>query len=359
MTEETTINTLEYPIFITKNAGEKVDEFLSKQAYSSIFIIMDENIMDHCWPKLFKESELLRNAEILLVEPGEAQKDIEIVIQLWQALSEYEADRSSLIVNFGGGMITDLGGFIASTFKRGLDFINIPTSLLSMVDASVGGKTGINLSHYKNQIGVFSQAKAIFIQDSFLDTLDDKQIKNGFSEMLKHGLIANINHWAALTQLSEINSNSVASFIPDSIMIKKEIVELDPLEKGIRKSLNFGHTIGHLFETWSLQKDAQPLLHGEAIAIGIIIESYLSTKKVGLSWAEFEGIKNYISKLYNKFPITDKFLLEFESIVNQDKKKKGKKLNFTFVPQVGSFIIDQDCSMEEIKESIIYYKENC
>lgn len=359
MTQETTINTLDYPIHITRNAGKRIDEFLEKKAYSSIFIIMDENIMDHCWPILFQESELLRNAEIILIEPGEAQKNIEIVIQLWQTLSEYEADRSSVIVNFGGGMISDLGGFVASTFKRGLDFINIPTSLLSMVDASIGGKTGINLSHYKNQIGVFSQPKAIFIQASFLDTLDERQIKNGFAEMLKHGLIANINHWEELIKLSEITSSYLSTLIPNSIMVKKEIVDLDPLEKGVRKSLNFGHTIGHLFETWSMQKDKTPLLHGEAIAIGILIESYLSTKKVGLSWTEFMKIKSYISKQYDKYPVTNQFLLEFESIVNQDKKKEGKKLNFTFVPKIGSFIINQDCSMDEIKESIIYYKENC
>ena len=358
-TKERIIQTKNYPIIINDNIGTEIDQFLSNRDYSSLFILMDENIMDKCWPKLYKESELLREAEILLIEAGEQQKNIEIVVQLWQALSEYEADRSSLLINFGGGVISDMGGFIASTYKRGIDFINIPTSLLSMVDASVGGKTGINLDYAKNQIGVFNQPQALFMQFDFLETLDERQIKNGFAEMLKHGLIASTPHWKSLSNLVEINQASLSPFIEDSIRIKNEMVELDPLEKGIRKSLNFGHTIGHLLETWSLQNDENPLLHGEAIAIGLLIEAYLSFKTLGLSDLEFQEIKDFITKTYKKYPIPDSLINEFETIINQDKKKKGKKLNFTFVPRIGSFKIDQDCSMEEIKESLIYYKENC
>jgi 3-dehydroquinate synthase len=358
-TKERIIQTKSYPIIISDNIGTEIDQFLFNRDYSSLFILMDENIMDKCWPKLYKESELLREAEIFLIEPGEQQKNIEIVVQLWQALSEYEADRSSLLINFGGGVISDMGGFIASTYKRGIDFINIPTSLLSMVDASVGGKTGINLDYAKNQIGVFNQPQALFIQFDFLKTLDERQIKNGFAEMLKHGLIANTPHWKSLSNLAEINQASLSPFIEDSIRIKNEMVELDPLEKGIRKSLNFGHTIGHLLETWSLQNDENPLLHGEAITIGLLIESYLSINALGLSDLEFQEIKDFITKTYKKYSIPDSLINEFETIINQDKKKKGKKLNFTFVPQIGSFKIDQNCSMEEIKESLIYYKENC
>ncbi len=359
MKKEDTIQTLNYPIIISENSGSQIDKFLSKQNYSSLYILMDENILEKCWPKLFKESILLQKAEILLIEPGEQQKNIEIVTQLWQVLSEYEADRSSLIINFGGGVISDMGGFIASTFKRGIDFINIPTTLLAMVDASVGGKTGINLNNSKNQIGVFNQPKAIFIQFDFLETLNKRQLKNGFAEMLKHGLIAKASHWKSLTQLNNIEVSELSLFIKDSIHIKNKMVEQDPLEKGIRKSLNFGHTIGHLIETWSLQNDTYPILHGEAVAIGMIIEAYLSVKKVELNMIEFQEIKKYISANYDKYPISKSFLADFEKIVNQDKKKNGKKLNFTFVTKIGSFKINQDCSIKEIKESLIYYKENC
>lgn len=359
MIEDKIIKTLDYNIILSENIGLHIDGFIKKKNYSSLYIIMDENIMKHCWPILSKESEELRNAEILILEPGEDSKNIELAIQFWQILSEYEADRSSLIINFGGGMVSDFGGFIASTFKRGLDFINIPTSLLAMVDASIGGKTGINLMHYKNQIGVISQANSVFIYPDFLETLDPRHIKNGFAEMLKHGIINDPNHWEDLLNIKNIIPEEIIPYLETSIEIKNRIVEQDPKEKGIRKSLNFGHTIGHLIETWSLQNDEQPIFHGEAIAIGMIIESYLSTKKANLPWQDFEKIKEFISNNYSKYPINDSFVNDFKNIVNQDKKKDGKKLNFTFATKIGSVVINQDCSIEEIRESIIYYKENC
>lgn len=353
------LKTKDYPIILTDDAGEKLDDFLNQRTYSSIYVLMDENIMENCWPILSRSSAQAKNAEILVIDSGEAQKDIEIVFQLWQTLTEYQADRSSLLINFGGGVISDLGGFVASTYKRGIDFVNIPTSLLSMVDASVGGKTGVNLLHYKNQIGVFNQPQAIFVQANFLETLDDRQIMNGFAEMLKHGLIADSQHWKSLIKLVEITAETIAPFIARSIEIKKEIVEQDPLEKNIRKSLNFGHTIGHLMESWSLENDKNPLLHGEAIAIGMLIESYLSVKKGILNALEFEEIKSIIGSFYVKYSISEGFMQTFEKILQQDKKKSGNQLNFTFVPAIGTFKINQNCTVEEIRESFIYYKENC
>ena len=354
-----TIQTSDYPIIISDDISTHIDAFISESNYSSIYILMDENIMEHCWPKISQLTETLKNAEILLIEAGESQKDIEIVIQLWQALSEYQADRSSLIINFGGGVISDLGGFIASTFKRGIDFINIPTSLLAMVDAGVGGKTGINLEQYKNQIGLFSHPQAIFIQYDFLKTLDDKHLKNGYAEMLKHGIIADEQLWNSLKEITKITTENIVPYINKSIQIKVNIVEQDPLEKGLRKALNFGHTIGHLIETFSLKNDKIPILHGEAVAIGMIVESYLSMTKSTLEKNQFNAIKKYLTSLYDKYNIPDIFWLEYERIINQDKKKDGKKLNFTFVNRIGTADINQDCSLEEIKEAIIYYKENC
>ena len=354
-----TIKTSAYPIIISDNIGKHIDDFISKSNYSSTYVLMDENIMADCWPILSKESEKLRDAEILLIEAGESQKDIAIATQLWQALTENGADRSSLLINFGGGVVTDLGGFIASTFKRGMDFINIPTSLLAMVDASVGGKTGINLQHHKNQIGLFSEPKCIFIQSRFLETLDNRQIKNGYAEMLKHGLITDANLWDSLKQIKKINPLDIIPYIEKCIQIKVDIVERDPLEKGLRKTLNFGHSLGHLFESFSLQNDENPLYHGEAVAIGMIIESYLSKQKSGLPQTEFDDIESHLTSIYNKYEIPDFFWAEFENIINQDKKKEGKKLNFTFVSKIGAALINQDCTIEEIKQAIIYYKESC
>ncbi|MCK5776127.1 MAG: 3-dehydroquinate synthase [Bacteroidales bacterium] len=354
-----TIETAAYPIIISDDIGKYIDDFISTSNYSSTYILMDENIMADCWPILSKESETLRNAEILLIEAGESQKDIAIATQLWQALTENEADRSSLLINFGGGVITDLGGFIASTFKRGMDFINIPTSLLAMVDASVGGKTGINLQHHKNQIGLFSEPKRIFIQSRFLETLDERQLKNGYAEMLKHGLITDANLWDSLKKIKNIDTLNILPYIEKSIQIKVDIVKKDPLEKGFRKALNFGHSLGHLLESFSLQNDENPLYHGEAVAIGMMIESYISTQKSGLPLTEFDDIKNYLGSIYDKYEIPDSFWANFEHIINQDKKKEGKKLNFTFVSKIGAALINQDCTIEEIKQAIIYYKESC
>lgn len=356
--KESIISTQNYPIHICESAGEQLDSYISKHEYSKIFILMDENIMEHCWPILQHESERIKEAEILVIEAGESSKDIEIAAQLWHTLGEYEADRSSLFINFGGGMISDLGGFIASTFKRGMDFVNIPTSLLSMVDASIGGKTAVNLGHFKNQVGLFSEPKSLFIQTSFLNSLDQRQILSGWAEMLKHGLITDKNHWEALISEKELSVENIEHFIESSILIKKEVVEQDFTEKNIRKTLNFGHTLGHALESYSLKNEENPLLHGEAVAIGMVLESYLSVKKGLLSQDEFEQIRKGISSYYKPYTITEDFVQQVETLLWQDKKKSGKQLNLTFVSSIGKSIINQESSLEDIKESIKFYKEN-
>ncbi|OYT17149.1 MAG: 3-dehydroquinate synthase [Bacteroidetes bacterium 4572_77] len=354
------IKTKNYSILLQNDIGHSIDEFIQEAEYSNVFLLMEENIMEYCWPILKQQSRELNKAEILLLEPGESQKSIEIAHQLWNTLSQYQADRSSLIVNFGGGMISDLGGFVASTYKRGIDFINIPTSLLAMVDASIGGKTAINLGKYKNQVGVFNPAKAVFISMEFLNTLNKRNLLNGYAEMLKHGLISHKEHWNKLLQLKELQPKDLIPNIAQSIEIKKAIAEEDPLEKSSRKSLNFGHTIGHLLESWSLKhdKEKERWLHGESIAAGLVMESYLSFKQGKLQKKDFKIIKNHIQKHFPKFPITPDLLSSFPEIIFQDKKKNGKKLNLTFVPAIGSFLINQNCTIEEIKKALIYYKEN-
>lgn len=355
--KEIILETKNYPIKLIESAGEQIDLFLAKRSYSSIYVLMDENVMEHCWSILHHESESLKEAELLVIEAGESQKNIEIANQLWETLNEYGADRSSLLVNFGGGVVSDLGGFIASTFKRGIDFINIPTTLLSMVDASIGGKTGINLQSSKNQVGVFSEPQALFIQTDFLKTVEKKQLLSGWAEMLKHGLIADKKHWESLLAEESIIPDQLHALIIKSIEIKKEVVEKDPKEKNIRKILNFGHTLGHALETWSLKNDAVPLLHGEAVAIGMILESYLSVKFSHLSDPEFKEIYTQISRYFKPYDITDSFLNDLEKLLSQDKKKSGDELNLTFVTTIGKSIINQQCSLDDIKQSITFYKE--
>lgn len=353
-----TLKINDYNINLVESAGHAFDEWFANKEYSSVFIFTDENVLEHCWPKLQNESDVIKNAELIVIPAGENQKDLEMAHQLWQMMIEYGADRKSLWVNFGGGMISDLGGFVASTYKRGIDFVNIPTTLLSMIDASVGGKTGINLGHFKNQIGVFSNPKALWLQADFLDSLNETQMLSGWAEMLKHALISDKKQWEKLSKISKLSSLIIEDLLLNSIQIKKKIVEEDPLEKHIRKKLNFGHTIGHAIESWSLEHDDPPLQHGEAVAIGMITESYLSFKYKQLQKADLDEIVEVLQSFFLKYQIPVNFLDQIENLIKQDKKKEGNKLNFTFVNQIGQSIINQDGRLEDIKESIIFYKEN-
>lgn len=353
-----TLSINNYEIHLVESAGHAFDEWISGREYSSVFVFTDENVLEHCWPKLQNDSDVLKESELIVIPPGESQKDLEMAHQLWQTMIEYGVDRKSLWVNFGGGMISDLGGFVASTYKRGIDFVNIPTTLLSMIDASVGGKTGINLAHYKNQIGVFSNPKVLWMQADFLDSLDKRQMLSGWAEVLKHALISDRIQWEQLSKIRKPDSKIISTFLLDSIRIKKNIVEEDPHEKNVRKKLNFGHTIGHAIESWSLKQDENPLLHGEAVAIGIIAESYLSVKNNLSLKKELDEILQVFRSFFPKYQLDIEILNHLENLINQDKKKEGNKLNFTFVNQIGQSIINQDGSFEDIKESIIFYKEN-
>ncbi|MGZ4158944.1 MAG: 3-dehydroquinate synthase, partial [Bacteroidia bacterium] len=262
-----------YSVFVTNDISKEINRFFktSKNKYSKIFILVDENTLKFCYPQLVEKIEPFEHAEIIEIDSGEESKTIEVCVQIWSALSEYGADRKSLFVNLGGGVIGDMGGFIASTFKRGMDFINIPTTLLSQVDASVGGKVGVDMNHFKNEIGVFNDPSAVFINLNFLNTLDKRQILSGFAEIIKHALIADVNYWAKVRTADFANFDSFDELVKTSVYIKNTIVLEDPKEKGIRKVLNFGHTVGHAVETFFLEQDSKKhLLHGEAIAIGMI-----------------------------------------------------------------------------------------
>ena len=321
----TEIKSTDYSIFITKNITKEINWFVkeSKNNYSKLFILVDENSLKFCYPQLVEKIALFKNAEIIEIESGEENKRIEICVQIWSTLSEYSADRKSLLVNLGGGVIGDMGGFIASTFKRGIDYINIPTTLLSQVDASVGGKVGIDLHHLKNQIGLFSNPVAVFVNPAFLNTLNKRQLLSGFAEVIKHALIADAIYWKKVMSADFTNPLSVDKLVQSSIQIKNTIVREDPCEKGIRRILNFGHTVGHAIETLSLEKGNQKqLLHGEAIAIGMICESYLSHKINKLKAEELAQITQFIINRYKSVKIDTKEMSRLIELMKQDKKNE-------------------------------------
>ncbi|MGF7037775.1 3-dehydroquinate synthase [Mucilaginibacter lappiensis] len=347
-----TIQSNNYPIYFNNSIDELVN-FIKKGNYSRFFILTDENTGVHCLPIIKSKIDGLGDYDLIEINAGEESKDIDFCIGVWKMLIDFGADRKSLLINLGGGVVTDLGGFAASTFKRGFDFVHVPTTLLSQVDASVGGKTGIDIDSIKNIVGTFTQPKAVFIEYDFLKTLPARQILSGIAEMLKHGLIADANYWDQLK--SSDLKNPSAQLVYRSVEIKNVITIEDPTEKGIRKALNFGHTIGHAIETNSLINDKDSLSHGEAIAIGMICESYLSHKKTGLSAAELSEITNVFSDLYPKYTIAESSFDTLFAIMQKDKKNQDGKINCTLLTHIGQCNIDNICTEAELCESLMYY----
>ncbi|MBN1651405.1 MAG: 3-dehydroquinate synthase [Bacteroidales bacterium] len=353
MNQPTIIQTPEYPILLDVNAGQSLDAFLNTKAYSKLFVLMDENTYAHCYPLLAADSEILLEAELLVIDAGEENKSIAIAAQLWESLTEADADRHTLLINLGGGIVSDLGGFVASTFKRGMDFVNIPTTLLAMVDASIGGKTGVNLGRFKNQIGVFSSPKHLIIDVRFLETLAQEQIVSAFAEMIKHGLIADQNYYEELAAIPHLDLKTLTPHIEKSIRIKKQFVDQDPNEKGLRKALNFGHSIGHALESFFMETQ-NPLLHGEAVALGMIAEAYLSNKLLEMPIHQLKSIQELIKTHFKHQRIKADQIEAIAELVFHDKKKEGKKLNFSLLNQIGSCKINIQVSKKEIENALKY-----
>jgi len=293
--------------------------------------------------------------EVLEIASGEINKNIATCMHLWETLSQLNADRKSLVVNLGGGVVTDLGGFVASTFKRGVKFINVPTTLLSMVDASIGGKTGVDLGPLKNQIGVINQPEMVLIIPEFLKTLEERQLQSGYAEMLKHGLIASASYWETLKFVSTFKG--IDAMISDSVAIKNKVVLEDPTELNIRKILNFGHTLGHAIESYFLESNEhETLLHGEAIAVGMILEAFLSTKISGLSETELHEIKKVFLERFDKIEFSTTDIANILSLLKFDKKNSHGTINFVLLSAIGEPVIDQQIPIDLYKEAFAYYK---
>ena len=348
------IKSTHYQIFFD-NSLQSLSTFLADNNYSKIFIITDENTGKYCLPVLQSKLPLLDTFDIIEIPEGEENKNIDYCIAIWRMLLDFEADRKALVINLGGGVVTDMGSFAASTFKRGIDFIQIPTTLLSQVDASVGGKTGIDINSVKNIIGTFAQPKAVIISSDFLSTLPARQMVSGFAEMLKHGIIADKSYFERLTLINEIN-NLDNDLVKISVEIKNRVVTEDPYENGLRKILNYGHTIGHAVESWSLSNEKNGLLHGEAIAIGMICEAYLGNKLANLSDTDLQTITETFIKFYGKYHLKTGIEAELMETMRNDKKNSSGNINFSLPDKIGNCLFDIRVSEKDILESLDYYR---
>ena len=380
-------------VILSENLEKPLSEAIQSVPHDRLFVICDTNTHEFCLP-LVSNFECMKGAHVITILPGDEHKTLHAVEQVWNELQSHGATRHSLCVNLGGGMVTDLAGFALSTFKRGMSFINIPTTLLAMVDASVGGKTGFNFGGLKNEIGVFSNADAVILDATFLRTLDRENILSGYAEMLKHGLIApppnpSPREGSSDTSFAEnqgLQSNKspllwggvgggllsfdveqpdlvqLGRMVADSVQVKQRIVLEDPREQGLRKALNLGHTVGHAFEALSLSHrpssmEGSPILHGYAVAWGLMCELYLSVMKTGFPVETMRQVNNFILEHYGRMTITCDDYPTLLQLMTHDKKNTGNEINFTLLHDVGDLALNQTATREEIEEALDFYRE--
>ncbi|MEM6843861.1 MAG: 3-dehydroquinate synthase [Bacteroidota bacterium] len=339
-------------VTITENIGEALLELLNRNAFSKVAVLVDENTRQHCLPLIQEVLPL----EYMLVEikSGELHKNLDTCAHIWAQLTEHHLDRKALLINLGGGVIGDMGGFCAATYKRGISFVNIPTTLLAQVDASVGGKLGIDFRGFKNHIGLFQEPQRVLIDAAFLETLPKQELRSGFAEVIKHALIHDSVYWNKLRGAS-LTQQPWDEHIRHSVQVKSWVVDQDFREGGLRKILNFGHTVGHAVESHFLESDT-PLLHGEAIAIGMIAEAQLSVKYASLIPEEVEEIEDFILAIFGKVAIPNTSLEEITQLAKQDKKNQQGSILCTLLNKIGKAHYDVPISAEDIRSSLEYYQ---
>lgn len=346
------------PVFYSENAYEQINNFIGNSSYSTLFILVDTNTHNLCLASFLEKLQTDKTLEIIEMEAGEENKNIETCTGIWNVLSELGADRKSLMINLGGGVVTDLGGFIAATFKRGIAYINVPTTLLSMVDASVGGKTGVDLGNLKNQIGVITQPEMVLIDTSYLDSLPANEMRSGLAEILKHGLIADRKYWDKATNLQDLTLDDLEHLIAESIEIKTRIVEKDPKEENLRKTLNFGHTLGHGIESYFLSNsEKETLLHGEAIAVGMIMALYASHRITDFPKNELREVSEKIIGIFPKVKISESEFEEIIELLKFDKKNSHGKVNFVLLKNFGDPVIDCSVPREILFDALKFYSK--
>lgn len=353
----TTISATDYSIFFNENAHSELNRHLQKKNYSKIFILVDENTNECCLPEFLPFLSTEIPIEIIEIESGEINKNIQTCTEIWSILTDLGADRKSVLLNLGGGVITDLGGFIASTFKRGIDFINIPTTLLGMVDASIGGKNGVDLGALKNQIGTITNPQMVVVDTRFLATLAQNQMRSGLAEMLKHGLIFDQNYWNRFLDLQNLHMEDLDTLIHQAIVIKNTIVTQDPQERGIRKALNFGHTLGHAIESYFLEStNKTTLLHGEAIAVGMVLESFISMQHTFITPAAYYQIKETIKSIFGTVEIKTNDFDPICAYLIHDKKNEYGKVQFVLLDPIGNVKLNQEVAIDIIMSAFENYQ---
>ena len=350
-------------VIIAESLEQSLSDAIAECGHDRLFVLADETTERLCLP-LVTQYACLQGAKTIVIGSSDANKTLESLSHVWEQLGQGGATRHTLLINIGGGMVTDLGGFAASTFKRGISYINIPTTLLSMVDASVGGKTGINFRGLKNEIGVFNNAASVILDTRFLNTLDRENILSGYAEMLKHGLISDDRMWAELLNfdIEQPDFRQLQQMVAESVAVKQHIVLEDPTEQGIRKALNLGHTAGHAFESFALRRSVigdlqSPILHGYAVAYGLICELYLSAVKTGFPTDKMHQTVSFIKEHYGKLQVTCNDYPTLLELMTHDKKNVAGTINFTLLGDVGDIRINQTASQQEIYEALDFYRE--
>ncbi|KGL63312.1 3-dehydroquinate synthase [Polaribacter sp. Hel1_85] len=347
------IQAVTYPVHFQDKAYKELSNLVEANNYSTIFILVDENTIELCYPKFIQNLATDKRIEVIEIESGEINKNLETCIGVWNAITELGGDRKSLLITLGGGVITDLGGFVASCFKRGVDFVNIPTTLLSMVDASVGGKTGVDLGVLKNQIGLFANPEMVIVDTNYLTTVTDREIKSGTAEIIKYGITYDIKLFNEIKNNKELK---ISDLIFRSIEIKNEVVLQDPKEQNLRKILNFGHTLGHAIESFYLEsEDKENLTHGEAIAIGMVCESFMSSKLLGFPLEKVGEIKDVVLSIYNRTNLLKEDFSDIMELLKHDKKNVNGQVNFVLLNDYEDHKIDCKVPEELIIESMEFY----
>lgn len=337
--------------------GQSLPALLAGCAPSMILVLSDENTRRFCLPVVKPFFPQGVPAQVLEIPAGEMHKTLRTCERIWGEMLRAGADRNALLINLGGGVIGDMGGFCAATYKRGIDFIQVPTTLLSQVDASIGGKLGIDFGGIKNSVGVFRNPLAVCIDPTFLNTLPERELRSGFAEVIKHALIADAGQWKELQDGNPETLMKDTATILKSLEIKQAVVQADPYEKGWRKALNFGHTIGHAVEA-GLLETGSPLLHGEAIAAGMMAEAYLSTQLGGLPPQDLVAICRYLTDIYTLPPLPENRFSDYVALMQNDKKNAGGRINCTLLEEPGRAKVDQFVSAQAIMESMRFYN-NC
>ena len=383
---------MQQQIIISNDIEHDLATAVAESEHDRVFVLTDDTTHECCLPKV---AALLAqyDAVPITIAHGDQHKTLGALGDVWTALQHGGATRHSLLINLGGGMITDLGGFAAATFKRGINFINIPTTLLAMVDAAVGGKTGVNFGGLKNEVGAFADARFVIINTCFLDTLDAENLCSGYAEMLKHALISDERMWAEHVNfdLSQPDLAELQRMVAESIAVKERIVAEDPHEHGIRKALNFGHTIGHALEEFALQQAGgavvstaptnqttggavvsarllplarartapkkRPLLHGYAVAFGLIGELYMSARKAGFPTERLHQTARFIRENYAQTEFTCNDYPTLLNLMRHDKKNTSGVINFTLLHNIGDIRINQTATDEEIREALDFIRE--